>query len=156
MALYTAIYYGYFDHCRPWLTAKQRTYWTKDENPAVDKGKPVDVPDPKKYDGIVFGQMQRACGKFAFVKVDDIILPVAVEHNPERHGPAPDKEWLTLTDTQAANILVDSIIANHLLRDELGRKMRGSWDEPQYCRRGASDHSPPDLIRVSIQLEHRR
>lgn len=30
-----------------------------------------------------------------------------------------------LVDSQAANILVDAVIANHLLRDVLGSKLRG-------------------------------
>jgi|GEM_PF-3547857 len=124
MALHTLMYYGYFDHCRPLLTADQKRYWTKPENPATDEGKPVELP-PKEYDGIRFGQMQRAYGKFAIVKVDDIILTVAVEHDPERHGSVPGPAWVELGDNVAANILVDAIIANHLLRDELGQKLRG-------------------------------
>jgi len=53
------------------------------------------------------------------------ILTVAVEHDADRHGDVPDKEWVELTDDHAANLLVDAIVANHLLRDALALKIRG-------------------------------
>ena len=124
MALHTLMYYGYFDRCRPLLRADQTKYWTKPEDPTVDAGKRVEMP-PSEFTGIRFGQMQRGYGRFAIVKVDAIILTVAVEHDADRHGDVPDKEWVELTDDHAANLLVDAIVANHLLRDALALKIRG-------------------------------
>ena len=124
MPLHALMYYGYFDRCRSLLTADQNRYWIKDEEPAVDSGKPVEVPPDEFKNGIRFGQMQRAVGKFAIVKVDEIILTDAVEHDPQRHGDVPGLPWVKLSDDQACNILVDAIIANHRLRDALAAKVR--------------------------------
>jgi hypothetical protein len=117
------VYLGYFEGSFPLLHAKQDRYWRKNDNPDEHPGLPVEVP-PKHLSGIRFGFMQTA-GGFCFVRIDDLVLRAPVLFIGGRHGPAaPGPAWSELNDDVAAQVLVDSIIANPEYRDALGDSIR--------------------------------
>ncbi len=124
MALHTLVYYGYFDHSFPRLHPKQKRCWKKDDDKVESAGDPVEQP-PKKFNGILFGFMEKAPKFFLVVKVDDLVLRAPVLFVGGRHGPAsPGPAWSKLDDDVAQNILVDAIVANPEYRDVLSQRIR--------------------------------
>ncbi|MCC6667228.1 MAG: hypothetical protein IT375_26010 [Polyangiaceae bacterium] len=123
MALHTLVYYGYFDLSFPRLHPGQKRCWKKSAKPN-SAGDPVELPN-QKFDGILFGFMEKAPKFFLIVKVDDLVLRAPVLFVGGRHGPAaPGPAWSKLDDDVAMNILVDAIVANPEYRDVLGERIR--------------------------------